>query len=389
MSVTDREAPGALGRLQAFGRPPRLLGIDVARGLAVLGMVGAHVGSTPDELTWSDPSTWDGVVNGRSSLLFALLAGVSITLVARGRRPRGDLPLQTMLVRRGLAVLAIGLVVELLNAGVAVILPLYGLLFVLSTLALHWSTRRLWTVAAALAVVAPFLVALLHALSLGAEGPGLRLTLFGIYPVTAWVAFLLAGMAIGRLPLRRTRTAAALLLGGVLLSVLGYGAGHVIGSDRDEPVAYLFGGAQYSADDGGPTNEPGWGTRLRESGELERVWSTAMQYKPHTGGAPELVGSGGFAAAVVGLCLLLARPLRLLLLPVAALGSMPLTAYTGHLVVVVALAGGPFGGLEDRTNTTWAWMSLGLVVAATAWVALVGRGPLERLVARVSRPPVD
>lgn len=391
MSVVDESATsagsvGAVQRLRAFGRPPRLLGIDVARGLAVLGMVGAHLGDTPDDVTWSDPSTWDGLVDGRSSLLFAMLAGVSITLISRGRVRRDDHRLQVTLVRRGLAVLAIGLVIELLNTGVAVILPLYGILFVLSTLVLHWSTRRLWVVSASLAVLGPFVVALLHALSLDAHGPGLNLTLFGLYPVTAWLAMLLVGMAIGRLHLTDVRTGAALLLGGIVLAAFGYGAGHLIGSDRDEPVAYLF-GPDYTDENGNATNEPGYLTRLRESDEIERVWSTAMQYKPHTGGAPEIVGSGGFAVAVIGLSLLLARPLRLLLLPLAALGSMPLTAYTGHLLLAVGLAGGPFGGYDDPTNALWGWTSLAMVVIATGWVALVGRGPLERLVARVSALP--
>jgi uncharacterized membrane protein YeiB len=114
-----------------------------------------------------------------------------------------------------------------------------------------------------------------------------------------------------------------------------------------------------------------------------------MQYKPHTAGAPEIVGSGGLAVAVIGLCLLLARRLRAVLLPLAALGSMPLTAYTGHLLLLTALAGGPFGGYVGVSNTVWASTSVGLLVLATLWVAFVGRGPLERLVARVSRPRAE
>lgn len=395
MTVVEEGAPsrrrvGPVERLRRFGRPPRIVGIDVARGLAVLGMVGAHLGDTHDDITWSDPSTWDGIVNGRSSLLFAMLAGVSISLICKGRARPGDTRLQMMLVRRGLLILVIGLAIELLNTGVGVILPLYGLLFVASTLVLHWSTRRLWTVAVLLAVVAPFAVALAHALSLAASGPGLNLTLFGLYPVTAWLAVLLAGMAVGRLQLTRARVAPGLLLGGVLVATLGYGAGHLIGSDRDDLVAYLgWDAPDYYDDLGNPTNEPGYLTRLDQSDEIQHVWSTAMQYKPHTAGAPEIVGSGGLAVAVIGLCLLLARRLRALLLPLAALGSMPLTAYAGHLLLLTALAGGPFGGYVGDSNTVWARTSVGLLVLATLWVAFVGRGPLERLVARVSRPRAE
>ena len=62
--------------LKDFGRPPRVMGVDVARAVAVVGMIAAHVGGVPD-LEWNDPSTWAGLANGRSSLLFALVAACS------------------------------------------------------------------------------------------------------------------------------------------------------------------------------------------------------------------------------------------------------------------------------------------------------------------------
>ena len=52
----------------------RIVGVDIARGLAVLGMFGAHVG-VQQSFDWLEPSTWSDVVNGRSSILFAVLAG--------------------------------------------------------------------------------------------------------------------------------------------------------------------------------------------------------------------------------------------------------------------------------------------------------------------------
>ena len=53
------------------GSGRRVGGLDVARGLAVLGMFGAHLGDT-GELGWS-PSTWTALVDGRPSILFATL----------------------------------------------------------------------------------------------------------------------------------------------------------------------------------------------------------------------------------------------------------------------------------------------------------------------------
>ncbi|MDD7963710.1 hypothetical protein PUW80_15315, partial [Microbacterium sp. NE1TT3] len=78
----------------------------------------------------------------------------------------------------------------------------------------------------------------------------------------------------------------------------------------------------------------------------------------HSGGTAEILGSGGFALAVVALCLLLSRPLRWALLPLAALGSMPLTAYTVHVVSIVVLVGP--GGFVQST-AFWLLTAVALV----------------------------
>ena len=62
---------------------------------------------------------------------------------------------------------------------------------------------------------------------------------------------------------------------------------------------------------------------------------------------------------------------------------MPLTAYAAHVIILVALAGGPAGGQVDNAAYYPATM-IGLLAAATAWAVLVGRGPLERVVARTA-----
>ena len=71
--------------------PVRIGGLDVARGLAVLGMFGAHL-DIGGELT-TDPSSWAALVDGRSSILFATLAGVSIALLSGRTRPAEDVDL--------------------------------------------------------------------------------------------------------------------------------------------------------------------------------------------------------------------------------------------------------------------------------------------------------
>jgi len=63
----------------------RLVGVDVARCLALLGMMATHVLAETDPDGSISASQW--LAGGRASSLFALLAGVSLALMTGGREP--------------------------------------------------------------------------------------------------------------------------------------------------------------------------------------------------------------------------------------------------------------------------------------------------------------
>ncbi|WP_231729478.1 MULTISPECIES: heparan-alpha-glucosaminide N-acetyltransferase domain-containing protein [Microbacterium] len=384
-----------------FGRPPRILGLDVARGLAILGMAGAHVGVT-EAFEWGDPTTWTDLVHGRSSILFALLAGVSIALMTgRDVLPgRERLPgIRLNLVGRGAVIFVIGLALELLNTPIAVILTLYGLLYVAVLPVLRWRPRQLLLGAAVLALAGPALLALLSAVALQPFGAGIGFVLYGTYPITVWLALVLGGMALGRLRVQELRTAVVALVVGVVLAAIGYGlgalgAGAGLGgtesivsstsaSSGSESIEILPGeslSSSFIPDDVMPPS--GWESypeALAATDPLGSMVRAVFAVDPHSGGTAEILGSGGFALAVIALCLLLSRPLRWPLLPLGALGSMPLTAYSVHVVSVVLVAG-PGGFIAD--NAFWALTAVGLLLVTTLWAMFVGRGPLERLVGK-------
>ncbi|WBU38866.1 heparan-alpha-glucosaminide N-acetyltransferase domain-containing protein [Homoserinibacter sp. YIM 151385] len=347
-------------RLAAFGRPPRILGVDLARGLAVLGMFGAHVGVTAEELDATRPETWTAIVDGRSAILFALLAGVSIAILSGGAAPvRGEALLRARLrvLARGGTVLLLGLLLELLGTGVAVILPVYGALFVLSVLVLGVRVRWLLAGSAALALLAPVAVTLVGPDTAGSLDP----LLLGVYPVPIWMSFVLTGMAVGRLDLRSLRVRVMLAVAGLALMGLGYGLGGALAASAAGP----FGAAQ--------TTGPG-------SEALERL-GALLTIAPHSGSPFEVLGSTGFALAALALCLAIARSLRWPLLPLAALGSMPLSAYIGHLLAIAALLG-TAGTQEDQS--AWLAFSAVALAACALWMVLLGRGPVERLLALVA-----
>lgn len=346
-------------RWERLGGPGRIAGIDLARGLAVLGMFAAHLLSTGSGWVWTEPDTWLAVVDGRSSILFATLAGVSIGLVTGGRAPlaadrmgiaRGRLAL------RALALLVLGILLILTGVPVYVILPAYAILFLLALPFTALGARVLLPVAAVLGLAMPFLQPVLNVLPVWQTplGDELSAAIGWNYPFPVWIAFVLAGLGLARAGVTRLGVQCGMLGIGAALAATGYGL-----------------------DGAAPST----------NGYLRAVWTA----EPHSSGLPEVIGSGGFAVAVLGACLLLCRlrAVALLTLPLRATGAMPLTAYTVQLTVWAAIAGialGDAGDLSGFRELEPFWpLIVGTLIGCTLWALLVGRGPLEWALDRFGR----
>ncbi|MFB8229469.1 heparan-alpha-glucosaminide N-acetyltransferase domain-containing protein [Cellulosimicrobium sp. NPDC055967] len=378
-----RSSPGFARRHAALllGGPGRVTGVDVARGIAVLGMFAAHVGYTSDD--FGEASGWLSLSHGRSSILFALVAGVSLAIVSGGRTPLDGLPaLQTrtrILVR---AVLLLGLVglLDLLGTRVLLILGFYAAYFVLALPFLRWRRRDLLVLAGAVAVVGPLLAYWLPevlaraGLHLSDDGSGAftDFLVSGHYPAVVWMAYVLVGIAIGRSDLSSTATRVGLVGGGLLAAGIGYG----LSASMTGPL----GGAQAVED-----AAAAWSSTFRpEPLDWSDPWPTSAYLwlaGPHTDTLPEVVGSGGFAVAVLGLCLFAGRVGRWVLAPVAAVGAMALTVYSAQIVVLWAWGDAAY---EQTTNGPLLALALATLAAATLWRWALGRGPLERLFAAVA-----
>lgn len=358
-------APAAVTRPASLGGDGRLAGIDLARGLAVLGMLAAHLLDTYP-FDWADPASWLDVVNGRSSILFATLAGVSLALMTRrapeDRSVRGVL--RGRIAVRAVIIWAVGIALIATAVPVYVILPAYGILFLLALPLIAWRARALWILAAALAVVMPFVQPFIAGAFFGrGSSSGETEALIGWeYPFTLWSTFLVAGMALGRSDLRRLRTQLLVLAAGTALAVVAYGADAIA---RLQPVS-----------DETPTGPFAF---------VLAVWTA----EAHSGGALEVWGSGGFALAVIAACLLVCRtPIRTVLFPLRAVGSMPLTAYAGQIVAwaiaATVLLGDPSDLWGFRALQPFGWFVAITIVFCTVWALTLGRGPLERLLRAIS-----
>ena len=365
----------------------RLAGVDAARGLAVIGMAAVHV--LPPTVSGGGTSFTDEVFSGRSSAAFAVLAGVGVALATkRSSRTKGhDRWRQRLaLVLRALLIGALGLALGELDSGVAVILAYYGAYFLLLLPFLGWPPRRLIAAAAVVAVAAPVLSFLVRSRleerssgqpvleSLQAPGDLLvQLLLTGTYPAVPWATYLLTGLAVGRLALERPGTAARLTVAGAALALAATAVSALLlgplgGHDRLADVVVDAPGVSVveEVDRGRAGNVP-----------TDSPWWLATDAR-HSSTTPDLVGTTGTALLVLGALLLLSRVAGVVLVPLAAVGSMPLSLYALHVTVL---------GLTDTDDPERYYLLqvATALVLATLWRRFLGRGPLEALLARATR----
>ncbi|MBF4608810.1 heparan-alpha-glucosaminide N-acetyltransferase domain-containing protein [Curtobacterium sp. VKM Ac-1393] len=342
----------------------RLQGVDVARAVALLGMMAAHIGGIAEQLDWADPTTWSAVANGRPSALFAVLAGVSIGLTSGRTTPPGPPTIGRVRARlaiRAAAVVAIGFVLIALETPVYVILPTYGALFVLVIPVLRVRPAWLLTIAGACAVLSPVVAVATAPAFADAGMVGVQLGL--VYPVVTFLAYVLVGLAVARLSLEDRGRQVALLVSGALVAATAYVVGTVL-APLPAGAAFAFPGVPYAADD----STPG-----------QAFAQLFLSPRDHSSTTVDVVGTAGVAVAVIALCTLVfdgrGRLAERIAFPLAAVGSMPLTVYSGHLVVIALLSEYP------ESAAAWGWFALVSIVFAMTWRRFLGRGPLERAVA--------
>ncbi|MFF4186251.1 DUF418 domain-containing protein [Streptomyces sp. NPDC001691] len=376
----------------------RLVGVDLARALAVFGMYIVHIGP-PLSATTGVGSWVRYLADGHSSVLFATLAGFSLTLIAGRREPKTGLAGRQAKARiaiRAVILLALGTALAM-EYGDVIILGYYGVYFLLSLPLLRLSAKTLAVIAAGLALITPQLAFVLQLglsesvqQSINAYDPlkslsevgVLDLLLTGLYPTITWMPFVIAGMALARLDLSATAVQRRLAALGATLTVTAYGLSMLLaGKDA----------VRSTAEDGKPsgglaTVSGGPGVSGRGSGEqLVSSASDLLGAGPHTGTTFDIIGSVGVAILViVGTTVLVDRlpRLRRLAHPVIAVGTMSLTAYVGHFLAQSAW-------LASAAGTTKSWIPvltyiLGAIVFAAIWSRFFRRGPLEWLMHRAS-----
>ncbi len=368
----------------------RIMGVDAARGFALIGMIAVHtlpasVGTTDEpSLTWV-------LFGGHSAALFAVLAGVSLAFLTGGRNPRQGLDARRARVGiavRALLLFAIGLLLNTMDFPAFNILTYYGVMFLLAIPFTMMSVRWLFGSAVFFMIFAPMLMqSTLDVLPSHVHdnanlvnlftAPGTvlaELFLTGTYPALPWMAFICLGMALGRLPLSRDRIQILLVIFGAVIAAVAKGLSMMMLLRFDVREALV-------------ASTP-WLTNkevmtIQNYGPDPELPTTTMSWLlisgPHTNTPFAIAVSAGLAMVALGAFLLICRWIGRLLAPLGAMGSMTLTLYSAHLV---------FLAFVPISETPMFWLIVQIAVAAlvaTAWQHAVGSGPLERLVTRISR----
>lgn len=398
--TTAPAAPGATAVADPARRVARVVGVDIARCLALLGMMATHILPGTDPVTEAYVPWQQQVAGGRSAALFAVLAGVSLALVTGRGRPFSGRRLAA--ARVGIAVRAgvialIGLVLGGLDSGVAVILAYYGVLFLLAIPFLGLGWRSLGGLAVGWAVAAPILsqlvrphlpaptykVASLDQLLTQPHILLAELTFTGYYPAVSWLAYVLAGLAVGRLALDNVRVARNLVLGGAGLALATWVLSRLLTRNADV-FTVLEDTLPRTAVESRFTRPPGSVDLLLAHGFFGTTPTTSWWWltivAPHSTTPFDLLHTIGTALLVLGLALLVGRLAPRVLGIVFAAGTMTLTLYSAH-VIALHLELGP-----ERGTPALYWLHVAAaVVGGAVWRTTLGQGPLERLTAAVAK----
>jgi uncharacterized protein len=349
----------------------RVPGYDLARALAVLGMVVVNYTSMLEVSRFS-PAWLEPVIDffyGRAAVVFVMLAGVSVSLMARRRPAPADLrTLRRRLMKRSLLLLIAGM--ALWPWWSADILHFYAVFIAAGAWAVTWNPVRLQRCTAAILLVSLPVCAALTASNdfsdavlmtdgaFDATGLLLDYLISPYYSVFPWLGFFFAGMLLGR----REPADASFWWRTCFIGALGCLS-----------VELLYGAAT------------AWARQL--DWQFEGIWWEAFLRSEAFPATPLFVLSSAFSGlALIAVCRAITCESRQIFAPVhalAACGRLSLTLYVAHIGWGIMLKRW-FGGADAEFTCQQMFLAAGAfgvfsLFFAAAWFRRFQRGPLEAL----------
>ncbi|THB79300.1 MAG: DUF418 domain-containing protein [Desulfobacteraceae bacterium] len=360
-------------KLEATRKANRIEGYDMARGIAVLGMLVMNFKLVMLSSHAPAKGFWGLILQGmegRFAVLFIILAGIGVSLMTRRARAAKDPALirqkQKTLGVRAIFLLVVGLL--FLPVWEADILHYYGIFMTLAAMVLHWPDHRLK------AMIITFVLMFNLMFLLFDWGAGwdfttlsyhglwtlngfIRHTLFnGFHPVFPWFAFFLFGMVVGRQDLSakniRIRALWVSSLVFCICEAVSYGVPALIQQGQIKTVVWFF---------------------------------STLSFPPF----PLFIISGcSSGLMVIMICIMIAEKApQWFTRPWVCTGQMVLTHYMAHIILGMGL----LEGLDMLYHQPLSFAVVSAVVYfvlsmifSVFWLGKFQKGPLEMLMRRIS-----
>lgn len=349
----------------------RLIALDAARGLAVIGMYIQHFAL----------NQINSFVSGNTMILFMLCSGISYSIMVQRMTERKVEPsvFRARMLARAVFIDLVGYVLIMLNGPFGVVLPAYAMLFILALVLIRRSTRALVTMSGVLFLVGPPLMLL--GLSLFSGAYLLSDIAGGPLSALGWAPVFVAGMAIGRLNLRNTCMALRFIATGfAILIPFKLIASFVLPGVCQSFETWLI---QFPS----ITNPQADPYAIWPLNTQQPPWQTLFVAAPQCGSTFELLIGTGLSLIILGLMCLIAKKSTAILKPFSAVGHVALTLYTVQFVIAWGLQ---IAGI-DVTSVDIGGIPFGdILVAAVTLIAgcllaYLPNGPLESLIRRFER----
>lgn len=354
----------------------RIIGIDVARALAVFGMIIVNfkmvLGGEGNDYF----KTFVGVFEGKAAATFVVLAGVGLAMMSNSAIDQNDLVklrgIRVRLVKRALVLFVLGL--SYLAIWPADILHFYGIYMLFVLLMLKQPAKRIFTMAIVLIFSYP-LAMLLWSYDLGWNFSSFEYTDFwtvngflrnllynGFHPVIPWAAFMLIGFWLGKQDLQNP----TFVYKALRLSVIVFASIQLISL----LLLDVFSGGDAAT-----------------HAELSQVLGTS----PMPPLPIYMISGSSIAIAIICFCILLAHkfPSNRLIEVMNKTGQLALTFYVAHVVLGMGLlevvCHMPLGRYTIGFSLGYAIIfSLCCMLFATVWLKYKKNGPLEWIMRKLT-----
>jgi uncharacterized membrane protein YeiB len=296
----------------------RVLWLDAARGLAVIGMYVQHFAL----------NGWNAnIVSGNTMILFILCSGISYSIMTARAKERNtdEKQFSARMLARSIFIDLLGYILIMLNGPFAVILPAYAGLFIIALGLRNLSDKALKIISGILFVVSPFVMII--GLSLFGHSSMLSDIAGGPLSSIALLPVFTAGMIIGRSDLRSIRRAAIYVISGAIMLVI------------SKLIAYyVLPGILHNFETWFASLPSYANVKINEYAIWPRncnpiSWNMLLVAIPQSGTTVQLIMGMGASLLVIGFFSIIENKAAIILKPFSMVGQVALTLYALQFIV--------------------------------------------------------